>query len=51
MFAPTQFPLAIGPRALAVASALVVAGVLIATAIVPADPAIASSPIPMGELA
>jgi len=51
MFVPTQFPLAISDKLLAVASAIVVAGVLFATAIVPASPAIASSPITMGVLA
>ena len=55
MFAPTQFPLATSDKLLAAASALVVAGVLMTTAIVPASPgvgsAIASSPITMGVLA
>ncbi|MEM7690602.1 MAG: hypothetical protein AAF291_16420 [Pseudomonadota bacterium] len=51
MFVPAQFPLAISDKLLALASAIVIAGVLIATAIIPASPALASSPIPMGVLA
>lgn len=55
MFVPTQFPLAISDKLLAAASALVVAGVLMTAAIVPASPsvgpAIASSPIALGVLA
>ena len=45
MLTPTQFPLAISDKLLAFASALVVAGVLMTIAIVPASPAIASTPI------
>ena len=51
MFVPTQFPLAISDTLLALASAIVLTGVLMATAIVPASPAIATSPIAMGVLA
>ncbi|MEL6707395.1 MAG: hypothetical protein AAFP79_03855 [Pseudomonadota bacterium] len=51
MFTPTQFPLAMSDKLLAVASALVVAGVLTTIAIVPATPASASSTIIMGALA
>lgn len=51
MFVPTQFPLAMSDKLLALASALVVAGVLMTIAIVPASPAVASTPITMGVLA
>ena len=55
MFAPSQFPLAITDKALAIASALVITGVLMATAIAPASPATAApsefAPIAMGVLA
>lgn len=51
MFVPTQFPLMISDRLLAAASALVITGVLMATAIVPASPAVASNPMIMGVLA
>ena len=51
MFTPTQFPLAMSDKLLAVASALVVAGVLMTIAIVPASPASASRSITMGALA
>ena len=59
MFLPTHFPQGFSDRLLAMASALVVAaviaGVLMATAIVPASPAIAApsefAPIAMGVLA
>ena len=55
MFLPTHFPQGFSDRLLALASALVVAGVLMATAIVPASPAVAApsefAPITMGVLA
>ncbi|MEO0699077.1 MAG: hypothetical protein AAFY81_05080 [Pseudomonadota bacterium] len=55
MFLPTHFPQGFSDRLLALASALVVAGVLMATAIVPASPAIAGpaeiAPTAMGVLA
>ncbi|MEL6486316.1 MAG: hypothetical protein AAFQ13_04110 [Pseudomonadota bacterium] len=55
MFLPTHFPQGFSDRLLALASAMVVAGVLMATAIVPASPAVAApaefSPIAMGVLA
>ena len=51
MFAPNQFPRVISDKLLAGASALVVCGVLMATAIAPASPAVASSPIFTGVLA
>ncbi len=51
MLTPIQFPLTISDKLLALASALVVSGVLMATAIAPASPAIASSPASIGVLA
>ena len=51
MFAPSQFPLAISDKLLAVAASFVVAGVLMATAIASDSPAIATSSISSGVLA
>lgn len=52
MFAPTDFPKQASDRTLALASALVITGVLLATAIIPASPALAGTPImTMGVLA
>ena len=51
MLFPSTFPQHASDTLLAIASALVVTGVLMATAIVPASPAMACSPIAMGVLA
>ena len=51
MLVPTDFPQHVSDRLLAVAAALVGTGVLLATAIIPASPAIATSPIAIGVLA
>jgi hypothetical protein len=51
MLSPDTNPLAISDKLLAFASALVISGVLMATAIAPASPAMASSPLTLGVLA
>ncbi|MEL6237640.1 MAG: hypothetical protein AAFQ90_03500 [Pseudomonadota bacterium] len=51
MLVPNHFPHHVSDRLLAIAAALVLTGVLLATAIVPASPALATSPIAMGVLA
>jgi len=51
MFAPNDFPTHVSDRLLAAASALVLTGVLLATAILPATHASASSVFAIGALA
>lgn len=51
MLVPSDFPQRVSDKALAVAAALVLSGVVFATAMVPASPVIATSPIAMGVLA
>lgn len=51
MFAPNDFPTHVSDKMLAAASALIVTGLLLATAILPATPASASSVLAIGALA